>query len=155
MTISKKIWALVLCIGLLLMTAPAFAADFGGTVKRLKDNGPARHPYFFSVLGGSVIGIGVGAALGGGNDITKGLLAGGGGASTAYLLLNPHSGGPYRSWYLIGGTTAMGTGALWAGCGCTDGAALGAALGFGVPAIYEASHPQRKRTAQTQQKRQP
>ena len=155
MTILKKVWALILCVGLLMLTAPAFAGDVGNTFNKLKRNGPARHPYFFSVLGGAVIGMGVGAALGGGNDITKGLLAGGGGASTAYLLLNPRSGGAYRSWYLIGGSTAMGTGAIWAGCGCTDGAALGAALGFGVPAIYEASRSGRHRTAQSQQSPRP
>jgi len=155
MKISNKLWALILSLGLLLMTAPAFGADMPHVIKGLKNHGPAQHPYFFSVLGGSVIGMGVGALIGSGNDITKGLLVGGGGASTAYLLGNRRSGGAYRQWYMLAGGTALGTGIGWTVCGCGDGAALGAGIGFGAPAIYLASKPGRNRTAQTQQSTRP
>ncbi len=144
---SRKLWAVVLSFCMLLITAPAFSADVPRPIQDLKNNGPARHRYFFSVVGGAAIGAAVGALLGGGNDITKGLLVGGGGASAAYLHGNPRSGGAYRPWYMLAGDTALGSGIGWTICGCNDGLAAGTLVGFGASALYQATHPAPRGTA--------
>ncbi len=146
---SKRFWAVVLSVCLLVMTVPAFSADTPKPIQDLKNNSPLRHKYFFSVLGGAAIGAGVGALLGGGNDITKGLLVGGGGASAAYLHGNRRAGGAYRPWYMLAGDTALGSGIGWTICGCNDGLAAGTLVGFGASALWQTTHPTRVRgTAQ-------
>lgn len=145
----RKFWGIVLslCI-VLLLCAPSFAADV--TAKDLQGISPKRHRYIFSVLGGAAIGAAVGTLLGGGNDITKGLLVGGGGASTAYLHTHRNEGGGWRSWEMLAGHTALGSGIGWTICGCDDGLVAGTLIGFGGSALWQASQPNRGRsTAQT------
>ncbi len=144
----NRLWGLVLSVCLLLMmVAPAFAGDSISTeMQRLT---PQRHRYWYSVLGGSAIGAGVGALIGSGNDITKGILVGGGGASTAFLHSHKAYGGNWRPWMMLGGHTALGAGIGWTICGCNDGLAAGTLIGGGASAIWQASQPSRtNRTAQ-------
>ncbi|HET9695307.1 MAG TPA: hypothetical protein VFP40_00490, partial [Terriglobales bacterium] len=83
---GQKLWAFVLCFCLLVIaTTPALAADPEITKNDLKGISPQHHKYLFSVLGGAAVGAGIGVLLGSGNDITKGLMIGGGGMSALYL----------------------------------------------------------------------
>jgi hypothetical protein len=150
MTILKKVWALILCVGLFMMTAPAFARD-SGNANDPHGWGPSSHPYIYSVLGGAAIGAGVGAAFGGAPNVWKGMLVGGGGASVAYVATHPRFGGKARSFYSIAGWTAVGGGVGWTLCGCNSGLGLGLASGFGASSIYIASHAHHPRTASAQQ----
>src|SRR5512146_60033 len=133
---GKKFWGVVLCLALLLgVTAPSFAQEKRGffiTKSDLKHLNPRRHPYFWSVIGGAAIGAAAGQLLGGGNDMTKGLLIGSGGASAAYLHSHPRTGGSYRPVEYLFSHTALGTGIGWTLCGCTDGAWGGGLIGFGT-----------------------
>jgi hypothetical protein len=146
----KRVWGLVLSVCMLLMmVAPAFAAD-RISAKDLQGISPKRHRYWFSVLGGAAIGAGVGALVGSGNDVTKGILVGGGGASTAFLHSHKTYGGAWRPWMMLGGHTALGSGIGWTICGCDDGLIAGTLIGGGVSAVWQASQPDRSgRTAQT------
>ncbi len=144
----NRFWGVVLVLLLTLtMVAPAFASDsFGAKMQRWT---PHRHRYLYSVAGGAAIGAGVGALVGSGNDITKGILVGGGGASTAFLHSHRAYGGAWRPWMLLGGHTALGAGIGWTICGCNDGLAAGTLVGAGASAIWQASQPNHtNRTAQ-------
>lgn len=89
---GKRLWVFFVCFLMLFMLAlPAFAADPQTTAKDLKGISPKKYRYVFSTVGGALIGIGIGKLLGGGNDITKGLLVGGGGASAFYLHTHPRA----------------------------------------------------------------
>ena len=89
----KKLCALTVSICLLwFLAVPAFAADPQVTKKDLKGINPGHHKYAFAVIGGAAVGMGIGAAIGGGwgNDITKGLLIGSGASSAFYLHSHRH-----------------------------------------------------------------
>jgi hypothetical protein len=148
---GKALWVLVVCACLLLtFTLPAFAADRPMDKQDLQGISPKRHRYFFTVLGGAAVGMGLGAVLGSGNDITKGLLIGSGGASAFYLHSHRNAAGRHRDWAYIFSHTALGTGIGWTACGCDDGALAGALIGGGSSAIWRASTPTRRpRTATT------
>ncbi len=139
-----KFWSLALCVAFLLATvAPALAGDRDVDVRDLKGISPHRHRYIFSVIGGAAVGAGIGKILGGGNDITKGLLIGSGGMSALYLHSHRSTGGAYRDWLFIGSHTALGTGIGWTICGCNTGALAGALVGGGASAIWRAMAPDR------------
>jgi outer membrane protein OmpA-like peptidoglycan-associated protein len=138
--------AVLLAVGSIL---PAFAADPLTAAKRdLQKISPLRHRYLFSTLGGAAIGAGVGRLLGGGGDIAKGILVGGGGASTAWLYTHPHDQGPYRGVEYLASHTALGAGIGWTVCACGNGALAGTLVGFGASAIWQASQPSGHQTAQ-------
>lgn len=142
MVTMRRLWGLLLSMCVLLMLcAPALGRDI--TKEDLKGITPKRHRYWFSVVGGAAIGAGIGALLGGGNDITKGILVGGGGASTAFLHSHKTYGGSWRPFMMLGGHTALGSGIGWTICGCNDGLAAGTLIGFGSSAIWQASQPSR------------
>ncbi len=152
---GKKLWGIILCIMLVFaLMSPALAQEKRGfpiTKNDLRHLNPARHPYFFSVLGGGAIGAAAGELLGSGNDVVKGLLIGSGGASAAYLHTHPHSRSSYRPVEYLASDTALGTGIGWTICGCTDGAWGGGLIGFGASAIGQTTRPQgpRRTTAST------
>jgi hypothetical protein len=81
---------------LLITVVPAFAADRPVDPRDLKGVSPHLHRYIFSVIGGTAVGAGIGAILGGGHNIQKGMLIGGGGASALYLHSHRSTGGAYR-----------------------------------------------------------
>lgn len=141
---GKKLWAVALCICLLVfVTLPAMAADPQVTAKDLKGISPKHYKYLFSVVGGAAIGAGVGALLGSGNDVTKGIMVGGGAASAYYL--HTHRNDTlhgWRNWAYLGSYTSLSGGAGWTLCGCDDGLVAGSLIGGGATAIWLSNHPQ-------------
>jgi hypothetical protein len=149
---GRKFWAVVLCACFMFIAAmPAVAADPTVSAKDLKGISPQRHKYWFSVLGGAAVGAGIGVLVGSGNDVTKGIMVGGGAMSAVYLHTHRKDQlGGWRSWAYIGGNTVLGTGIGWTICGCDDGAVAGALIGGGVTSAWLVTHPQRApRTATT------
>jgi hypothetical protein len=142
---GKKIWGAMLAFVLLLtFVAPAFAGERPVDVRDLKGISPHRHRYLFSVIGGTLLGGGVGALIGGGHgNIAKGMLIGGGGLSALYLHSHRSAGERYRDWAFIGSHTALGLGAGWTICGCNRGAAFGTLAGAGGSMIWRAMAPQK------------
>ncbi len=137
-----KFWGLLLTAAMLVwLAAPCLAGDRPIDKRDLKGISPHRHRYIFSVVGGAAIGAGIGKVLGGGNDITKGLLIGSGGASALYLHSHRSTGGAYRDWLFIGSHTALGTGLGWTICGCNTGALAGGLIGGGGSAMWRALEP--------------
>lgn len=140
---GKKLWVWITSLLFLLaITMPAFAGERDVDVNDLKGISPHHFRYLFSVAGGALVGAGVGAILGSGNDIVKGVMVGGGAASAAYL--HTHKGAQlkgWRDWALIGSYTALSSGGAWTLCGCRDGAIGGALIGGGAAAIWRASTP--------------
>ncbi len=133
--------ALSLCL-LLFITIPAMAADPNVTLNDLKGIRPDRHRYLFSVLGGAAIGAGIGAIVGSGNDITKGVMLGGGGLSALYL--HSHRRDTlkgWRPWAYMGSYTAFGGGLGWTLCGCKSGLGGGLGIGAGAAAVKAAWNP--------------
>ncbi len=149
---GKRVWVLFLSVLLLWMLAvPAFAADPQVTKDDLKGISPKRYRYVFSTIGGAAVGAGIGKLLGGGNDMLKGLMLGGGGASALYLHSHPRATlNGWRNWAIIGSYTAAGAGAGWTACGCDRGLVAGTLIGAGGSAWYTALHgPSRPTTAST------
>jgi hypothetical protein len=148
---GRKYWALLLCLCFLFIAAmPAMAADPEITKDDLKGISPQRHKYLFSVLGGAAVGAGIGVLVGGGNDITKGLMVGGGGMSALYLHTHRHDTmNGWRNWAYIASYSAFGGGMGWTLCGCDDGLVAGTLIGGGATAGWLVTHPQRTSTTAT------
>jgi hypothetical protein len=146
---GKRIWLLVSCLLMLFMLVlPAMAADRDTTVKDLKGISPKKYRYIFSTFGGAAVGAGIGELLGGGNDVVKGLMVGGGGASALYLHSHPRADlKGWRNWAIIGSYTSLGGGLGWTACGCDTGLVSGALIGGGGSAWYTALHGPRQKTA--------
>ncbi len=144
---GRKFLGLVLCFLLAVwFVVPAFAADPPMDAKRdLQGISPKRHRYIFSVIGGAALGAGIGALLGGGNDITKGLLIGGGGASSLYLHSHRREGGSLRPWEYFASHTALGAGVGWTICGCDDGLVSGTLVGAGGDLLWQTMTPSGRR----------
>ncbi len=146
---GQKFWALALCLCFLFIAAiPAMAADPEVTKKDLKGISPQRHRYLFSVAAGAAVGAGVGVLLGSGNDVTKGIMIGGGGMSALYLHSHRRDSlNGWRNWAYIASYSAFGGGLGWTLCGCDDGLVAGTLIGGGGTAGWLVSHPQRVPTA--------
>jgi len=142
---GQKLWALVLCLCFMFIAAmPAMAADPQISKDDLKGISPQRHRYLFSVIGGAAVGAGVGVLLGSGNDITKGLMIGGGGMSALYLHSHRRdSMNGWRNWAYMASYTAFGGGLGWTICGCDDGLVSGMLIGGGATTAWLVAHPQR------------
>jgi hypothetical protein len=140
---GHKFWAVVLCACFLFIAAmPAMAADPEPTPKDLKGISPQRFRYLFSVAGGAAVGAGIGFIVGSGNDITKGVMVGGGAMSFYYLHKHKNDNlHGWRNWAMIGGNTALVGGIGWTLCGCNDGLVAGALIGGGVTAAWMVAHP--------------
>jgi hypothetical protein len=141
---GQKLWALVLCLCFMFIAAmPAMAADPQVTKDDLKGISPQRHRYLFSVIGGAAVGAGIGVLLGNGNDITKGLMIGGGGMSALYLHSHRRDGmNGWRNWAYMASYTAFGGGVGWTLCGCDDGLVSGMLIGGGATTAWLVAHPQ-------------
>ena len=135
----------LLSLLLLVLAVPAFA----GGKPHDRDMDPQRdmrgvphvraHRWLFATAGGAAIGAGIGTLLPGGMKSTwKGLLIGGGGASSMYLLSHRGTAGGWRDWAFIGSNTALGSGIGWTLCNCNDGAVAGALIGGGGTGFWEA-----------------
>ncbi len=147
---TNKFWALLVCLGLLLLTTPVFAQGRAVDKRDLKGISPKYHRYLFSTVGGAAIGAGIGALVGGGKEMTKFMLIGGGTGSGLYLHSHRYAGGGLRDWAYMGTYTALGTGIGWTLCNCNDGAVAGALIGGGAAAVYRTMLPDRRQTASTQ-----
>jgi hypothetical protein len=124
------------------------AADPQVTKNDLKGISPKKHRYVFSTVGGALVGMGIGKLLGGGNDVLKGMMIGGGGASALYLHSHPRAElAGWRNWGIIGSYTALGGGLGWTACGCNTGLVAGTLIGGGGSAWYTALHGPSKTTA--------
>lgn len=146
----------VLCsiLMLFMLALPAFAGEPPQTTaKDLKGISAKRYRYLFTVAGGAAVGAGIGVLLGGGNDVLKGLMVGGGGGSALYLHSHRADNlNGWRNWALLGSHTALGGGLGWTLCGCDDGLVAGSLIGGGASAWYQAAHASRRnRTASTSQ----
>ena len=148
---GQKFWAVLLCACFMFIAAmPAMAADPDVTKKDLKGISPQHHRYLFSVLGGAAIGAGIGVLIGSGNDITKGIMIGGGGMSALYLHSHRHDTlNGWRNWAYVGSYSVFGGGLGWTLCGCDDGLVSGLLIGGGGTAAWLATHPQRTTGAAT------
>ncbi len=144
---GSKLLGLVLCfVFLLWFAAPVFAADPPMDAKRdLQGISPKRHRYIFTVLGGAAVGAGVGALVGSGNDITKGVLVGAGGASSIWLHSHHREGGALRPWEYFASHTALGAGIGWTICGCNDGLISGTLIGAGGDLLWQTMTPSGRR----------
>lgn len=123
-------------LSIFLLAIPGIAADRDPTTKDVKGI-PHKHRYFWSVAGGTALGLGLGA-LGGTSGAFKGAFIGGGAASAFYLASHHETGGSSRPWYWIGTNAALGAGIGWAGCNCGDGFGIGALVGGGGTALVQA-----------------
>ncbi len=154
---ARKIWIVLLSISLIsTMSLPALAADPQTTAKDLKGVSPKRFKYLFTVVGGAAVGAGVGAIVGGGNDITKGLLVGSGAASLAYMHSNRRDNlSGWKNWAYVASGTTLGSGLGWTVCGCNSGLGGGALVGLGASALWVAANPQRTTTTRSATNQQP
>lgn len=143
--LGNRFWCVALCLALLLTcVGPAFASDRQVDARDLKGITPHRHRYIFSVVGGTLLGAGVGALIGGGHgNVMKGMLIGGGGLSAIYLHSHRGAADGYRDWVFIASHTALGAGAGWTICGCNRGALFGTLAGAGGSMIWRALAPQK------------
>jgi hypothetical protein len=142
---AKKLWAMLLCFGLLVfLTVPAMAADPEVTKKDLKGISPQHHKYLFSVIGGAAIGAGIGFLVGSGTNVGKGIMVGGGGASALYLHSHRHDDlNGWRNWAYVASYSSFGGGMGWTLCGCNTGLVSGMLIGGGATGVWLADHPQR------------
>lgn len=139
---GKKIfWVVALCLGLLLMAnGPLFAADRPVDKKSLEGISVKRHHWAWAALGGAALGAGVGLLIGGGDEMAKFGLIGGGAMSDYYLHKHHDAGQPIRGWAYTFSNAALGTGLGWTICGCRNGALGGLMIGAGGTAAYVATH---------------
>jgi hypothetical protein len=141
---KKFLGAMLACALVLTFVVPAFAGERPVDVRDLKGISPHHHRYLFSVIGGTLLGGGIGALVGGGHgNIAKGMLIGGGGLSALYLHSHRSSAGAYRDWAFVASHTALGLGAGWTICGCGRGAAFGTLAGAGGSLIWRSMAPQK------------
>ncbi len=134
-------WGLALCL-LIVFALPAMAADPQTRLQDLKGIRPARHRYLFSAIGGALLGGGIGAIIGSGNDITKGIMVGGGGLSALYLHSHRHDTlAGWRPWAYMASYTVFGGGVGWTVCGCHSGLGGGLLIGAGASAIKASWNP--------------
>lgn len=97
------------------------------------------HKYAWAVIGGTAVGIGLGAIAPGGNkSAVKGALIGGGLTSLIYLHVNPRAADGNRSLAHLVTNTVLGTGVFWTICNCKTGAWTGALIGGGGTALIQA-----------------
>lgn len=143
--LGNRFWSVALCLALLMTLAmPALARDRQVDKRDLKGISPHRHRYLFSVIGGTLLGGGIGALVGGGHgNIAKGMLIGGGGLSALYLHSHRDAAGASRDWAFVASHTALGLGAGWTLCGCGRGAAFGTLAGAGGSLIWRSMAPQK------------
>jgi hypothetical protein len=138
---GRKVFGVLLSLVLLLVFAmPVFAAD-RDVDPQMDLHGVPRlsaHRWMAATAGGAGIGAALGVLIGGGNDITKGILFGGGAASSLYLMSHRNAAAGWRDWAFVGSNTALGTGIGWTLCGCDDGAVAGALIGGGGTAFWRA-----------------
>lgn len=100
---------------------------------------PTSHKYFWSVLGGTAVGAGIGwIAPGGTKSVFKGLMLGGSATSALYLAKNRRAGGDARPFAHILTNATLGSSLLWTICNCNTGGYAGGLIGGGATALFQA-----------------
>src|SRR5579864_3424532 len=133
----KRLWVVVLCLGLLLMPrSTAMAQDMSN--RDLNGISPQNHKYIITTLGSAAVGAGLGFLLGGGAKTGKLALIGGGAGSAWFLHSHRYALGKYHDWAMVGSGTALGAGIGWTICDCDNGLIAGTLIGGGSVATWEA-----------------
>lgn len=123
---------------LLLFTNQGFTQDREVTSRDLKGV-PRSHRYFWSVLGGTAAGAGIGLiAPGGTKSAFKGVMLGGSLTSVFYLAKNPRAAGDARPFAHILTNATLASGLFWTICDCNTGGWAGGLIGGGGTALFQA-----------------
>lgn len=138
---SRRILAMLLCVSLL--GVPGLAADRDASRKDLRGV-PHGHKHLWAVIGGTAVGLGLGAIPGGTSNVFKGGLIGGSAASLFYLAGHHHEEGP---WSYVITNAALVAGIGWAACDCGAGFGAGALVGGGGTALFQAFKPRNRTLA--------
>jgi hypothetical protein len=133
----RRILAILTCIAF-LFSSSSFAQDRDVTSRDLKGV-PKGHRYFWAIVGGTAVGMGIGViAPGGSKSAFKGALIGGSAASAFYLIKNPRAAAGEREWAHVITNTLLFSGVFWTVCNCGTGAWSGALIGGGGTAVIQA-----------------
>jgi len=138
---SRRILAVLLCVSLLGL--PGLAADRDASRNDVRGI-PHGHKHLWAVIGGTAVGLGLGAIPGGTSNVFKGGLIGGSAASLFYLMGHHNEEGPW-SYVITNGALAAGIG--WAVCDCGGGFGAGALVGGGGTALVQAFKPHNRTLA--------
>jgi hypothetical protein len=140
---SRRILAVLLCVSLL--GVPGLAADRDTSRKDLRGV-PHGHKHLWAVIGGTAVGLGLGAIPGGTSNVFKGGLIGGSAASLFYLAGHRGQEGP---WSYVLTNAALVAGIGWAACDCGAGFGAGALVGGGGTALFQSFKPRSRTLAVT------
>jgi hypothetical protein len=132
----RRILAIVTCLAFFI-SSPGFAQDRDATSRDVSGI-PKSHRYFWSVAGGTAVGLALGIiAPGGSKSAFKGALIGGSATSAFYLIKDPNAAGGERGFAHLLTNTLLGTSVFWTICDCSAGAASGALIGGGGTALIQ------------------
>jgi len=123
-----------------LLGLPGLAADRDARSKDVRGI-PHGHKHLWAVIGGTAVGLGLGAIPGGTSNVFKGGLIGGSAASLFYLAGHRGQEGP---WSYVLTNTALVAGIGWAACDCAAGFGAGALVGGGGTALFQAFKPRNR-----------
>ena len=138
---SRRILAVLLCVSLLGL--PGLAADRDASRRDLRGV-PHGHKHLWAVIGGTALGLGLGAIPGGTSNVFKGGLIGGSAASLFYLAGHRGQEGP---WSYVITNAALVAGIGWAACDCGAGFGAGALVGGGGTALFQSFKPRNRTLA--------
>ncbi len=138
---SRQILAVLLCVSLLGL--PGLAADRDASRQDLRGI-PHGHKHLWAVIGGTALGMGLGAIPGGASNVFKGAFIGGGAASAFYLAGHRGQEGP---WSYVITNAALVAGIGWAVCDCGAGFGAGALVGGGGTALFQSFKPRNRTLA--------
>jgi hypothetical protein len=140
---SRRLLAVLLCVSLLGL--PGLAADRDASSKDASSKDvrgiPHGHKHLWAVIGGTAVGLGLGAIPGGTKNVFKGGLIGGSAASLFYLAGHRGQEGP---WSYVLTNAALVAGIGWAACDCGAGFGAGALVGGGGTALFQAFKPRNR-----------
>jgi hypothetical protein len=138
---SRRILAVLLCVSLLVV--PGLAADRDASRNDVRGI-PHGHKHLWAVIGGTAVGLGLGAIPGGTSNVFKGGLIGGSAASLFYLMGHHNEEGP---WSYVLTNAALVAGIGWAVCDCGAGFGAGALVGGGGTALFQSFKPRNRTLA--------
>lgn len=128
-----------LCLALFLSLSKQGFTQEREVTSRDLEGAPTSHRYFWSVLGGTALGAGLGLiAPGGTKSAFKGVMLGGSLTSAFYLAKNPRAAGNARPFAHILTNATLGSGLLWTFCNCSTGGWTGGLIGGGGTALFQA-----------------
>jgi len=124
-------------VTVLLLMGSAYSQTRDVTSRDLRGV-PNSRKYFWSVLGGTVLGTGIGIIAPGGNkSAVKGAILGGSITSAFYLIKDRRAAGSFRPWAHVITNAAIVGGGLWTTCDCGSWGWAGALIGGGGTAVLQ------------------